>query len=195
MNEIVNKILLAGETFMTEMHLKQPGFTYSACRPFTKNKEEIQKFKETRNPRHFYQSKLDKACFQCYMAHGVFKVLTRRATFEKILRDQAFNIAKCPNNEGYQSGLALMVYKLFNKELPEELHKPIIKKFEKLKVHSPFIDIVLGAHLSDMQLISKTNKGTCFSSYIFYQIFSKYAWVFPLKDKKVSQLLMLFKKS
>ena len=47
MNEIVNKFLLAGDKFMPEMHLKQPGFTYSACGPFSKNKERIQKFKET----------------------------------------------------------------------------------------------------------------------------------------------------
>ena len=48
MNEIVNKFLLVGDTFMPEIHLRQPGFTYSACGPFTKNKETIQKFKETR---------------------------------------------------------------------------------------------------------------------------------------------------
>ena len=47
MNEMVNKFLLAGDKFMPEMHLKQPGFTYSACVPFTKNKERIQKFKKT----------------------------------------------------------------------------------------------------------------------------------------------------
>ena len=83
---------------------------------------------------------------------------------------------------------------MFNEELAEELHKPIIRKFEKPKVHSPFIDNVLGAHLSDMQLISKFNKGTCVLSCAFYQIFSKYGWVIPLKDKKVLQLLMIFKK-
>ena len=47
MNEIINKFLLVGDTFMPEMHLKQPGFTYSACRPFTKNKERIEKFMQT----------------------------------------------------------------------------------------------------------------------------------------------------
>ena len=47
MNEIVNKFLLAGDKFMPEMHLKQAWFTYSACGPFTKNKEKIQKFEET----------------------------------------------------------------------------------------------------------------------------------------------------
>ena len=62
-NEIVNKFLLAGNKFMPEMHLKQPGFTYSACGPFTKNKERIQKFKETGNTSYIYKNELDKACF------------------------------------------------------------------------------------------------------------------------------------
>ena len=56
MNKIVNNFLLAGDKFMSEMHLRQPGFTYSACGPFTKKKERIQKFKETRNSRYIYQN-------------------------------------------------------------------------------------------------------------------------------------------
>ena len=63
MKEIVSKFLLAGGKFMTEMHLRQPRFTYSACGPFTKNKERIQKFKETGDSRYIYQKELDKACF------------------------------------------------------------------------------------------------------------------------------------
>ena len=63
MNEIVNKFLLAVDTFMLEIHLKQPGFTYSTCGPFTKNKERIQKFKETRDTNYIYKNGLDKACF------------------------------------------------------------------------------------------------------------------------------------
>ena len=63
MNETVNKFLLAGDTFMPEMDLKQPGFTYSACAPFTKNKEKIQKFKETEDTSYIYKNELDKACF------------------------------------------------------------------------------------------------------------------------------------
>ena len=78
MNEIVNTFLLAGDQFMPEMHLKQPGFTCSACGPFTKNKERIQKFKETGDTSHVYKSKLDKACFQRDMAYGDFKDLKRR---------------------------------------------------------------------------------------------------------------------
>ena len=73
MNEIVNKILLAGDKFMPEMHLRQPGFTYSAYGPFTKNKERIQKFKETVDSRYVYQNEIDKACFPPDMAYGDFK--------------------------------------------------------------------------------------------------------------------------
>ena len=73
MNEIVNNFLLAGDKFMPEMHLKQPGFIYSACGPFTENKERIQKFKETGDTSYIYKNELDKACFQHRMARGAFK--------------------------------------------------------------------------------------------------------------------------
>ena len=69
MNEIVNKLILAGDTVMPKMPLRQPGFTYSACGPFTKNKERIQKFKETDHSRYIYQNELDKACFQNHMVY------------------------------------------------------------------------------------------------------------------------------
>ena len=92
MNEIVNKFLLAGDKFMPEMHLKQPGFTYSACGPFTKNKERIQKFKETGDTSYIYKNELDKACFQHDMAYGDFKDLKRRTASDKDLKDKEFNI-------------------------------------------------------------------------------------------------------
>ena len=115
MNEIVNKFLLAGDSFMPEMHLGQPRFTYSACWPFTKNKERIQKFKETGDSRYIYQNKLDRACFQHDMAYGDFKDLTRRTTSDKILREKAFNIAKNLKYNGYQRRLVSMVFKFFDK--------------------------------------------------------------------------------
>ena len=96
MNETVNKILLVGDKFMSEMHLRQSEFTYSACEPLTKNKERIEKFKERGNSRHIYQNELDKACFQHDMAYGVFEDLIRRIASDKISRDKAFNIAKNP---------------------------------------------------------------------------------------------------
>ena len=73
MNDIINKFLLVRDNFMPEMHLRQPGFTYSACGPFTKNKERIQKFKQTVDSRYIYRNELDKACFQHDMVYGDFK--------------------------------------------------------------------------------------------------------------------------
>ena len=78
MNKIVNKFLLAGDKFMPEMHLKQPGFTYSACSPFTRNKEKIEKFMQTENTDLIYRIELDKACFQHYMAYSKSRDLAKR---------------------------------------------------------------------------------------------------------------------
>ena len=91
---------------MPEKHLRQPGFIYSACGPFTKNKERIHKFKETGDSRYIYQNKLDKVCFQHDMTYEDFKDLTRRKASDKFLRDKAFNIAKNTKYEGHQRGLA-----------------------------------------------------------------------------------------
>ena len=85
MNEI-DKFLLAGNKFMPEMHLKQPGFTQSACAPFTKNKERIQKFKETRDTNYIYKNELDKACFQHDMAYGDYKDSARRTASDSFKR-------------------------------------------------------------------------------------------------------------
>ena len=93
MNEFVNKFLLVGDKFMPEMHLRQLGFTYSACGPFTKNKERIEKFMQTENTDFIYRNELDKACFQHDMAYGKSKDLTKRTQADKVLRDKAFKIA------------------------------------------------------------------------------------------------------
>ena len=139
---------------MPEMHLKQPRFTYSACGPFTKNEERIQKFKETGDTKYIYKNELDKACFQHDMAYGDFKDLAKRTASDKVLRDKAFKIASNPKYDGYQRGLASMVYKFFDKksagsgvanneikqnlQLTEELHKPIIRNLKKRTVYSGF---------------------------------------------------------
>ena len=174
MNEIVHKFLLAGDKCMPDMHLKQPGFTYSACGSFTKIKERIQKFKKTRDTSYIYKNELDKACFQHDMAYGDFKDLARRTASDKILRDKTFNIAKNPKYDGYQRRLASMAYKVvdkkstgsganipleFNEQLAKELYKPIIRKFKKRKVYSGLKDNIWGVDLADMQLTSKFNKG------------------------------------
>ena len=101
---------------MHEMHLKHPRSTYSACGPFTENKERIQKFKETGGANYIYKNELDKVCFQHQMAYGGFKNLKRRTFSDKVVRDKAFNIAKNPKYDIYQRGLASMVYKLFDKK-------------------------------------------------------------------------------
>ena len=93
MNETGNKFLLAGDKFMPEMHLKQPEFTYSACEPFTKNKERIQKLKKkTGDTRYIYKNELDKACFQHDIAYGNFKDLPKRTASDKVLRDKTFQV-------------------------------------------------------------------------------------------------------
>ena len=167
MNEIVNKFLLAGDEFIPEMHLKQPGFTHSVCGPFTKNKERIKKFKEMGDTKYIYKNELHKACFQYDMTFGDFKDLAKRTSSDKVSRDKVFNIAKNPKYDGYQRGLASMVCKCFDKksagsgtknemkqnqqQLIEVLHKPIIKKFQKRKVDSSFEDNIWSADLADMQ--------------------------------------------
>ena len=144
MNETVNTFLLAGDKFIPETHLKQPRFTHITCGTITENKERIQKLKATGDTSYIYKNELDKACFQHDMAYGDFKDLARRTASDKVLRDKAFNIAKNPKYDGYQRGLASMVYKLFdkkskgsgvnievkhNEQLAKELHKPIIRSF------------------------------------------------------------------
>ena len=101
MNAIVNKLLLVGDKFMPEMHLKQPGFTYSTCGPFTNKK----KIKETGDSRYIYQNELDQTCSQHDLAYGDFKDFNRRTIADKLLRDKAFNISKNPKYGRYQCGL------------------------------------------------------------------------------------------
>ena len=98
---------------MPGLYLKQPGITYSACGAFTKNKERIEKFKETGDTSYIYENELDQACFQHDMAYGDFKDLKRRIFSDKILRNEAFNIARNPKYDRNQRGLASMVYKFF----------------------------------------------------------------------------------
>ena len=115
MNEIENKFILAGDKFMPEMHLKQLGFTYSACGPFTKNKIRIEKFMQTGNTDFIYKNDLDKACFQHDMAYAKSKDLARRTESDEVLRDKVFEIASNLKYDGDQRGLASMVYKFFDK--------------------------------------------------------------------------------
>ena len=206
MNEIVHKFLLAVDKFMPEMHLKQPGLTYSACGPFTKNKEGIEKLMQTGNTDFAYKNELDKACFQHDMDYGKSKDLAQRTQSDKVLRDKAFKIASNPKNDGYQRGLASMVYKFFDKKSSgsradsepnyqpaNELHIQIIRKFKRRKVYSSFRDEIWGVDLADMQSLSNCNKGI---KYLLCAIdlFNKYAWVVPLKDKRGISIANTFQK-
>ena len=119
MNKIINKFLLAGDKFIPEMHLRQPGFTYSACGPFTKNKERIENFMKTGNTDFIYKNELDRACFQHDMAYGKSKDLEKRTQSDKVLRDKAFKIAKNPKYDDYQRGLTSMIYKFLIENLVE----------------------------------------------------------------------------
>ena len=116
MNDIMNRFLLVKDKFMPEMHLKQPAFTYSACGPFTKSKERIEKFMQTGNKDFLYKNELDKPCFQHDMAYGKSKHLVKRTQSDKVLQNKAFKIASDPKYDGYQRGLASMSYKFFDKK-------------------------------------------------------------------------------
>ena len=187
---------------MPEMYLRQPEFNYSACGPFTKNKERIEKFMRTGNTDFIYRNKLDKVCFQ-HMAYGKSKDLAKRTQSDKLLREKAFKIASDPKYDGYQRGLASMVYKFFDKkssgsgvnaiepndQLANELHRQIIKTFKRQKLYSYFRDNFWGVDLVDLQSLTKYNQGI---KYLLCTInlFSKYAWV----TNEELLLLMHFKK-
>ena len=151
---------------------------------------------QTENTDFIYKNDIDKTYFQHDTAYGKSKDLAKRTQSDKVLRDKAFEIASDPKYDGYQRGLASMVYKFFDKkssgsgianepnyQLANELHKPIIRKFKKRKVYSSFRDNIWGVDLADMQSLSKYNKGI---KYLLRTIdlFSKHAWVIPIKDKK-----------
>ena len=217
MNKVINKFLLAGDKFMPEMHLRQPRFVYSACRPFTRHKERIKEFKRTGDARYICRNELDKVCFQHDSAYADHKDLINRTEADKGLRDKAYDIASNPKYDGYQRGLVSIVYKFFDKKstgsgfkklknttnptagpsvlarnssiLADERHKPIIRKFHKRKVYSQFKDNIWGVDLADMQSLSRKNKRIKYLLCVI-DLYSKYAFVIPLKDKKELVLLM-----
>ena len=213
MNNIINKFLLAGDKVMPEIYLRQPQFVYSACGPFTRHKERIKEFKRTGNTRYIYRNELDKACFKHDSSYADHKDLINRTEADKVLKDEMYNIASNPKYDCYQRGLASMVYKFFDKKstagpsslertdsgiassslLADELHKPIINKFNKRKVYSQFKDNTWGVDLADMQSLSRKNKGI---KYLLCAIdlYSKYAFVIPLKDKKGISIVNAFNK-
>ena len=147
MNEIVNKFLLAGDKFMSELQLKQPGFTYSACGPFTRNKEKLKNLCRQEIQILFTEMSLIKLPFNM-MQLMVYRKIQQKELNQKVLRDKAFKIVSDPKYYGYQRGLASMVYKFFDKkssgsgvttiepnyQLANALHKQIIRKSKRRKV-------------------------------------------------------------
>ena len=159
---------------------------------------------QTENTDFICKNELDKACFQHDMAYGKSKDLAKRTQSDKVLRDKAFKIASDPKYDGYQRGLASMVYKFFDKkssgsgianepnyQLANELHKPFIQKFKKSKVYSYFRDNIFVVELADMESVSKYNEG---NKYFLCAIdlFSKYAWVIRIKDNKGVSIVNAF---
>ena len=206
MNNIINKFLLAGDKFMPEMHLRQPQFVYGACGPFNRHKKRIKEFKRIGDTRLLYRNELDEACFKHDAAYTKYRDVENRLISDQKLKNSAYDIASNPEYDGYEKSLASMVYKYLDKKsmesgiaresssiLADELHKPIIKKINKRKVYSQFRDNICGVDLADMQSLSRKNKGI---KYLLCAIdlYSKYAFAVPLKDKKGISIVNAFNK-
>ena len=179
MNEIVNKLLLPGDKFMPEMHLKQPGFTYSACSLFQKTKKELCRLE------------IQILFTEMSLIRVAFSMIWPMEN--QVLRDKAFKVANDLKYDRYQRGLASMVYKFFDKkscvanelnyQIGNELHKQIIRKLKTRKFYSFFRDHIWGIDLAGMQSLRKYNKGIKYLLCVI-DLFSKYAWVIPIKDRK-----------
>ena len=210
-SDIINKFLLIRDKFMPEMHLWDPEVKkYSACGLFTRHQKRIDMFMKDGKLSHVLKNRLDAACFQHDSAYAKYKDRANRRQSDIVLKNKALKIATDPRVNGYQRGLASMVYKFLNERtngsginlqanslnnevLAEEFHKPIIKNFKRRKVYSSFKDNIWGDDLADMQLISKYNKGIRYLSCVI-DLFSRYAWIIPLKNRKTESIVEGFKK-
>ena len=159
---------------MPEMYLRDPIVgTYSVHEPFTRHKKKNSRVHKG-NINYIYRNELDKASFQHDMTYNKYRNLEKRTQSDKVLKDKAFAIASNLKYDGYQRGLASMVYKFFdknskgsgiknevkkNQQLTNEIHKPIIRKFERQKIFASYTNNIWGCDLADMQLLSKYNKG------------------------------------
>ena len=201
MNKIIDKFLLTGDKFISKLHLRQPGFTYSACGPFTEHRQRIKKIRETGNLKRLCRSESHKACYLHNAAYSDSKDMAKGTISDKIRKDRHFQIDMNRNYDGYQRALASMVYKFFDKKtglrvsvnehLAEELHKPVIKKFKRRKVYERFKGNIWAANLAERESLSSKNKKFKYLLYVI-NVFTKYAWVKPLKDKKGRTVLTAF---
>ena len=178
---------------MPEFNLKQQRFIYSACGPFTKHCERIQKFRETGDLQHLFKNELDIACLAHDAPYSDSKELAKTTISDKILKIRAYEIARNPGYYGHERALAIIVYKFFdkktgsgisvNEQLAEVLPKAVTKKFTRRKVYPIFKDNMWAADLADMRSLSSKNKNVKYFLCVL-DVFTKYAWVKPLKDKK-----------
>ena len=146
--------------------------------------------------KHLYRKELDKDCFAHDAAYSESKDLVKRTISDKILKDRTYEIARNRNYDEHQRALASMVYKFFDKktgckQLAEELHKPVTKKFKRRKVYARFKDNICSADLAEMGLFSSRNKNIKYLLCVI-DVFAKYAWANPLKEKKSETVLNAF---
>ena len=150
---------------MPKMYLREQTFTYSTCRLFTKNNEQIQKFKETVDSGYIYQNDLDKASFQQTWLMEILKTYLEEQLLIKYYMIKHSILLKIQNTMDIKEDLLQWFIIFFHKkssgsgaksdiisnwqQLAEELHKPILRKFEKRKVYSAFMKNIWG----DMQQI------------------------------------------
>ena len=184
-SDIINKFLLIGDTFMPEIHLWDTKVKrYSACGPLTRHQQRINEFMKDGRLSHIAKNKLDAACFKHDSAYNKYKDSINRRQFDIVLKYKALKIATDLKVNGYQRSLAATFYKFFNertkvsgienKQLAQELQKPIIKNVKRRKVYSLFKDNIWGVDVADMSLISKFNKGIKYLSCVI-DLFSGYA--------------------
>ena len=201
MNKIINKFILTGDKYMTELYLKQLGFTYSSCGPFTKHCERIQKFRETSNLKQLYRNELYKAYFAHDAAYSDSKDLAKKTISDRILKDRPYENARNHGYNGCQRALASMVYKIFdmktgsgvsvNEQLDEEIHKPAIKNFKRRKVYARFKGNIWAADLVKIESLSSKNKNAKYLLCVI-DVFTKYTWLKALKEKKGKTVLNAF---
>ena len=142
--------------------------------------------------KHLYRNELDQVCLAHDAAYSDSKALAKITISDMILKVRAYEIARNRKYDGYQTALASMVYKFFdkntgsglsvNEQLAKELHKPVIKKFKRRKVYERFNDNIWTADLAEMGSFSSNNKKVKYLLCVI-DVFTKYAWVKPLKDK------------
>ena len=158
--------MLSGNKLIPELHLRQPGFSYSALGPFKKHHQRIKTFKETVDFNYIFKKEMDEACFAHYAAYSDSKDLGKETISDKILKDRAYEIPINSKYNGYQRELTSMGYKIFDKktgsgaiatskattslnvELTQELHTP---KFKRRKTCAKFKGNIWAPDLHKME--------------------------------------------